>query len=185
MIAPVGRPSSHSTRQLNSGSSVAAAKLELVQVETGIRAGAQTDDLGNYLYGRLRPGVYSLRVSSEGFQGVTLGDIRVQVAQRGRVDVRLTVGQVTETAGEQLRVQGNAASSSIEAPGINNWDIGALKNTRITERFNAQFRCETFNVFNHTQYGAPNLSLTSVNFGKITGTLIGPRRLQLGLKLIF
>ena len=60
-----------------------------------------------------------------------------------------------------------------------------IKNTRIHERYNIQFRWETFNTFNHTQYGPANLTMTSANLGKITGLLIGPRRTQLGLRLQF
>jgi Carboxypeptidase regulatory-like domain len=82
-------------------------------------------------------------------------------------------------------VQGNAGRGSIRQQGINNWDLGVVKNNRINERLAVQFRWEMFNAFNHTQFGAANLNMASQNFGKITGTLIGPRRMQVGLKLIF
>lgn len=82
-------------------------------------------------------------------------------------------------------VEGNAARNSIEQPGINNWDLGVLKNTRFRERFNAQFRWEMFNAWNHTQYGTANLNLASASFGKIGGLLVGPRRMQFGLRLVF
>jgi hypothetical protein len=88
-------------------------------------------------------------------------------------------------AGQPIHVPGNAARNSIEQPGINNWDVGVFKNTSITERFNLQFRWETFNTFNHTQYGPANLTMTSANLGKITSLLVGPRRTQLGLRLRF
>ncbi|MGI8991495.1 MAG: TonB-dependent receptor domain-containing protein [Bryobacteraceae bacterium] len=82
-------------------------------------------------------------------------------------------------------VEGNAARNSIEQPGIDNWDLGVFKNTRVRERFNAQFRWEMFNAWNHTQFGAANLNLASANFGKIGGLLVGPRRMQFGLRLSF
>ena len=82
-------------------------------------------------------------------------------------------------------VQGNAARGSIRQPGINNWDLGIVKNTRIGERFNTQLRWEMFNAFNHTQFGGATLNMASVNFGRIGGTLVGPRRMQLGLKIVF
>src|SRR6266536_453107 len=89
------------------------------------------------------------------------------------------------SAGQPIHVPGNAARNSIEQPGINNWDMGVFKNTSIHERMNLQFRWETFNTWNHTQYGPANLSMTSVNLGKITGLLVGPRRTQFGLRLRF
>jgi hypothetical protein len=71
-------------------------------------------------------------------------------------------------------VEGNAARGSIEQPGLNNWDLGIFKNTKVGERFNAQFRWEMFNAWNHTQFGTANTNVASVNFGKIGGTLVGP-----------
>jgi carboxypeptidase family protein len=82
-------------------------------------------------------------------------------------------------------VQGNAGRGSIRQPGINNWDLGVVKNSKVGERLGIQFRWEMFNAFNHTQFGAASLNLASTNFGKIGGTLIGPRRMQVGLKLVF
>jgi hypothetical protein len=82
-------------------------------------------------------------------------------------------------------VEGNAARGSIEQPGINNWDLGIFKNTRVGERFNVQFRWEMFNAWNHTQFGTATLSLASANFGKIGGTLVGARRMQFGLRLMY
>ncbi len=82
-------------------------------------------------------------------------------------------------------VQGTAGRGSIRQPGINNWDMGVVKNNRISERLAMQFRWEMFNAFNHTQFGPANLNMSSTSFARIGGTLIGPRRMQVGLKLIF
>ena len=48
-----------------------------------------------------------------------------------------------------------------------------------------QFRWETFNTWNHTQFGSANLNTSSPTFGRITGTRVGPRRMQFGLRLTF
>jgi hypothetical protein len=90
-----------------------------------------------------------------------------------------------DEAGRTVRRQGNAGRNAFQMPGIHNWDLGVFKNNRINERVNLQFRWEMFNAFNRTHFGVPNLSSTSPNFGRITGTLIGPRRMQFGLKLVF
>ena len=63
--------------------------------------------------------------------------------------------------------------------------MSLFKNFTVTERFRAQFRWESFNTFNHTQFGSANLTMTNTNFGKITSTRVGPRRMQLGLRLTF
>jgi hypothetical protein len=89
------------------------------------------------------------------------------------------------SSGQTIHVEGNAGRNTIEQPGINNWDLGVFKNTYAGERLNVQFRWEMFNAWNHTQFGAANLSVTSASFGRITSTLIGPRRMQFGLRLKF
>jgi len=75
--------------------------------------------------------------------------------------------------------------SGIRGPGISMMDLSALKNTRIRESINLQFRAEFINALNHTQFSDPSTSVTSKSFGTITGTSQLPRTMQLGLKLIF
>ena len=60
-----------------------------------------------------------------------------------------------------------------------NFNIPALhEGTRL------EFRAETFNTFNHTQFHDVNVSLGNQNFGKVTSTW-DARVIQLGLKLLF
>ena len=66
-------------------------------------------------------------------------------------------------------------------PGIANWDFALLKDTRITERINLQFRAEFFNVLNHTNFNNPSGNFSSSNFGVVTSAR-DPRIGQLGLK---
>jgi hypothetical protein len=87
---------------------------------------------------------------------------------------------------------GNASRTPIYLPGLNNIDASAVKNFRIGERFNVQFRGEIFNVVNHVNLGAPGLSLLTPNtFGVITSSNQGSdtsgnqRIIQFGLKLLF
>ena len=79
---------------------------------------------------------------------------------------------------------GSAARNDVVGPGRNNWNIAMYKGFRFTERAQLQFRAETFNSFNHTQFTNPSSSLTSGNFGQITGTY-QPRIWQFGMKLLF
>jgi hypothetical protein len=67
--------------------------------------------------------------------------------------------------------------------GANNFDASILKNTRIKERVNLQFRVEAFNAFNHGAFAGPNLSPTSSAFGTITGVNNLERHLQMGLRM--
>lgn len=63
--------------------------------------------------------------------------------------------------------------------------LALLKNTRIGERFTYQLRMEMQNPFNRVVFGNPITDFTSAAFGRISGVQIGPRNIQIGMKLIF
>ena len=79
---------------------------------------------------------------------------------------------------------GNAGVGFLHAPGINNWDLTLMKNTRIAEKRNLQFRAEFFNAWNHPQFLLPSTEITSASFGTITQARDG-RQIQFGLKLYY
>ncbi|MCC7154238.1 MAG: TonB-dependent receptor [Bryobacterales bacterium] len=79
---------------------------------------------------------------------------------------------------------GNSGRGIMRLPGINNWDTGLFKNFSITESTGLQFRFESFNTWNHTQWGGPVRNVADSRFGQILSTR--PARInQLGLKFIF
>ena len=79
---------------------------------------------------------------------------------------------------------GTGRRNQLRAPGAWNVDYSLFKNFDVIERLRLQFRGEFFNLFNHTRLGAPNTTVTSPSFGRITSAL-DPRIVQLGLKVIF
>jgi hypothetical protein len=79
---------------------------------------------------------------------------------------------------------GNAQRNIVVGPGRNNWNMALFKAFQFTERAKLEFRAETFNTFNHTQWQNPNTAVDNGNFGKITNTY-SPRNLQLGAKISF
>ena len=76
--------------------SVPGAAVTLTEVETGVMQSAVTDAQGTYLFGQLKPGVYKLEITTSGFKSTNVQDIRIQVGQRARVDVKLVVATVAE-----------------------------------------------------------------------------------------
>jgi hypothetical protein len=88
------------------------------------------------------------------------------------------------TNGNVCGQYGNVARDTIHGPGINNFDMSVQKDTKLTERINMQIGIEAFNLFNHTQFGQPNLSVNSSNFGRITSAASG-RIAQLRAKFNF
>jgi outer membrane receptor protein involved in Fe transport len=84
----------------------------------------------------------------------------------------------------------------VTGPGLTNLDFSLFKNNyirRISESFNAQFRIEMFNVFNHPNFGTPvdNETLFQSNGNPVAGagsldlTSTTQREIQFALKLIW
>jgi hypothetical protein len=85
---------------------------------------------------------------------------------------------------EPLGQLGNARRRFFHGPGINNWDMALLKDTKLTESMNVEFRAEFFNMFNHAQFGVVDGNVNSPTFGQVK-TALSPRIGQLSLKLNF
>ena len=67
---------------------------------------------------------------------------------------------------------------------MNNLDLALFKNVTLSKDVRLQFRLESFNAFNHTQFAAVSANLAASNFGVVTGAR--PARInQLGVKLLF
>jgi hypothetical protein len=96
---------------------------------------------------------------------------------------------------------GNLGRDTLTGPGLKEVDLALLKNTRVREGLNLQFRAEFFNILNHTNFSTPNAitfataptlvsgtySAPSVSStaGVITATSTSSRQIQLGVKLVF
>ncbi|MBI3471747.1 MAG: carboxypeptidase regulatory-like domain-containing protein, partial [Candidatus Solibacter usitatus] len=80
-----------------SGASITGAKVVLTNRETNQSREAATDQLGNYIFTLIPPGIYNLSVEAAGFKKFVQNDAQLQVNQRARIDFSLQVGQVSET----------------------------------------------------------------------------------------
>jgi hypothetical protein len=91
---------------------------------------------------------------------------------------------------------GNVGRDAYTGPGLATWDFSVLKETRLRENLNLQFRAELFNILNRANFNTPNLitnvllpgstnSVQSPAAGLITGTSTTSRQVQLGLKLLW
>jgi hypothetical protein len=79
---------------------------------------------------------------------------------------------------------GTLGRNTERGPGVNNLDFALFKNFSLTRGVRLQFRLESFNAFNHTQFANVSTNLAASNFGVVTSAR--PARInQLGLKLLF
>ncbi len=89
-----------------------------------------------------------------------------------------------------LGTQGTASRNPFYGPGLNFWDMALEKSIHFTESMYFQMRFETFNTFNHANFGAPVNDLSAGSFGQINtvqqiSTNGAGRVVQLGGKFYF
>jgi hypothetical protein len=86
----------------------------------------------------------------------------------------------------------SARVADLRAPGVKKWDLTAVKSIPLTEKVRMRIQAEFYNAWNTPHFGPPNTTVTSADFGMITGyntdicdacTLIPPRQIQLGARI--
>ena len=86
-----------------------------------------------------------------------------------------------------LGTTGNTSRRFFYGPGMFNFDLALLKSFRLSESKSLQFRLETFNTFNHSQFFGPaavNGDRDSNLFGQVVKAA-PPRLMQVALKYMF
>ena len=98
---------------------------------------------------------------------------------------------------------GDAGRNSLSGPAYADFDFALIKNTKLTERTNLEFRAEFFNIFNHPNFAVPTNTVgpngaggngdaifvgpttLAGNAGQIFSTVSSSRQIQFGLRLSF
>ena len=84
---------------------------------------------------------------------------------------------------------GNSPVGAIVAPGTQEISISIFRSFRYKERYALRIGAAATNLFNHPNYGVPNLSLGTPGFGTISSLQsaedTGPRAIQLGARITF
>jgi len=70
-------------------------------------------------------------------------------------------------------------------PGNWNLNLGAYKNTKVTERYTLQLRLEMYNAFNHANFIVNTGDNDVSSFNAVDGYFNGNRNIQLGAKILF
>jgi hypothetical protein len=80
---------------------------------------------------------------------------------------------------------GSSGRNVVFAAGESNFDFSLIKETALKENTRLQFRCEAFNLFNHTNFAdVPGRIAFTPAFGRYTSAE-NPRQIQFALKLLF
>ena len=79
-----------------SGASVPEANVTVVNIDTGLKVEALSNQQGAYSAPALPPGNYTISIAKPGFRPVSQSGITLAVDQTARLDIVLEVGSVTE-----------------------------------------------------------------------------------------
>ena len=85
------------TVQDPTGAIVPGVTVTVTNPQTGLRRDTTTSASGDYTFVFLQPATYVVEAESPGMQRATITGIVLQVDQVARVDIEMTVGEVTET----------------------------------------------------------------------------------------
>jgi hypothetical protein len=109
----------------DSGSVVPGVKITLTNEDTQDKRDATTNALGDYRFPFVPIGTYSIRAEREGFKGVTVSRLVLNVNDERRQDITLQVGEVTQS------VDVTAAPVAVNAE---NPTLGGLVDTKRIEQ---------------------------------------------------
>jgi hypothetical protein len=139
---------------------VPAATVEVTNVATNVSGHATTNQTGYFEVDFLVPGAYSVSVESAGFK---------KFVQTGTYQARVFPKYL----------------DSLRSDGIRDWDAKLLRRFQIHENVAFSVSCDFLNLTNHTQFTAPNMTVTSSAFGQLTGQSNAGRILQFATRLQF
>jgi hypothetical protein len=102
-------------------------------------------------------------------------------------------GDGNPVPGTCANLLGNSGRNSVYGPGLIDFDFSMIKDTKVSERLNVQFRAEIFNIFNRTNFNPPLANNTLFDQGGVPNPAAGlldststsSREVQFALKLIF
>jgi hypothetical protein len=80
---------------------------------------------------------------------------------------------------------GNASRNILRGPKLVTTDLSLSKTVGLGGPTKLQLRAEIFNLFNKVNFSNPSGAWGTANFGRITGTAIAMRQIQLGARFLF
>jgi len=96
------------------GAVIPGATIELENLGTALKRTAKSDSDGNYSFLQVMPGQYKMTATMTGFRTTTIGDVRLLVNNPATVNIRMEVGQISESVSVSAEaVQVNTTDASI------------------------------------------------------------------------
>jgi len=106
----------------STGAAIPNAHLELINTQTGTENDSITNNVGGFLLPGVIPGVYTLRIQSNGFSTTQLNAITLNLGDTKNILIRMRIGSVME-------------SVEVDASGLTLNDSNASVSTVVDRRF--------------------------------------------------
>ena len=118
------------------GAVVAAAKVDVKNVGTGITASTTTNNQGRFRVGELLVGDYEVQASQTGFQTVLRKGITLTVGSEAVIDFTLAVGQAQQTItveaqASQVDTSSSAVATLVESTQMNDLPLNGRNYTQL------------------------------------------------------
>ncbi len=85
-----------------------------------------------------------------------------------------------------VRTYGSCANNTVRGPGSKSMNLSVFRSIDLGAARRAEFRVETFNLFNWVNYGFPAANISNLGtFGRITSSIGDQREIQLAFKFYF
>jgi hypothetical protein len=157
-----------------SGAIVPGATMSLKSIDTGVISKSKSDDHGFYQFPQVAPGQYDLTVEVSGFRKETVNHINVMVEQMVSYNVKLQVGQVSET----VEVSGgvNALIEPEKVATSSNIAPSMVENLPVTNRTFDSFWAlapGTTQAAAGSQSGSTSISAAGARTGSMNQTIDG------------
>jgi hypothetical protein len=141
--------------------------------------------LGSLVGNAIRPN-FAPGVDVDALRKMTLPEIRAEILAAGTPEIFFRAG-ATNGGPTVTNPTGNVPRNFLRADGLVSIDMNIVKNIRVAEGQNLQFRADFFNLPNHRNFGIPNATAsgTAFNFlneGAVDG---GNRRIFFALRYQF
>ena len=101
-----------------SGAVIPNASIELENTATSLKRTANSDASGAYAFLQVIPGPYRITAKANGFRTVAVNDVQLLVNNPATVNIKLEVGQLTETVAVTADVEDvDAVVAATASPG--------------------------------------------------------------------
>jgi len=104
----------------SSGAAIPNAKVIATNVATNVKSEAISDSAGHFTLPQLQPGSYALEASVAGFKKFIQSGIELNVGQQARVDIPMSVGEITENVTVEGQVSTIETASSTVGKVVSN-----------------------------------------------------------------